>query len=92
MSPAVCCQQVIFSGRVQGVGFRQTTYDLAGGYEVSGYVKNLANGNVEMIVQGDTDEVNRFVTALCHKMVEYIRDKDVQDQPVGNWDGFTIRY
>ena len=44
--------EVIFVGRVQGVGFRWTTKNLADGFEVTGYVKNLPNGTVEMVAEG----------------------------------------
>ena len=41
-------KQVIYSGRVQGVGFRFTTRQIASGYEVNGWVKNLPDGRVEL--------------------------------------------
>ena len=44
--------QVLFSGRVQGIGFRYTVKQTALGYEVTGWVKNLADGRVELLVEG----------------------------------------
>ena len=44
---------IIYSGIVQGVGFRWSIKNLANKYNLSGYVKNLSNGNVEVQIQGD---------------------------------------
>ena len=49
-------KQVIYSGRVQGVGFRATVRQIASGYDVRGWVKNLPDGCVEMQVTADEDE------------------------------------
>ena len=56
--------KVVFRGRVQGVGFRYTTYSLASQYEVSGYVKNLHTGDVELVAEGRPDELERFLAAV----------------------------
>ena len=45
--------EIIFSGRVQGVGFRYYTYRLAQQYNIKGYVKNLSNGNVKVVAGSD---------------------------------------
>jgi acylphosphatase len=49
--------KVLISGRVQGVGFRYFTTDLAKSYDLSGWVKNLATGDVEILVEGDKSAV-----------------------------------
>jgi len=54
-------KRVIFEGRVQGVGFRYTLKDLARGFDVCGWVKNLPDGNVEMQVMGEPDELESFL-------------------------------
>ena len=54
-------RRVIFEGRVQGVGFRYTTKDIAKGFEVCGTVKNLTDGTVELEVMGERDEVEAFL-------------------------------
>ena len=66
--------EVMFSGRVQGVGFRYTTMSIAGAYEVSGYVKNMPNGEVKLFVQGDESEVDAFIADICRRMNRYIHD------------------
>jgi acylphosphatase len=57
-------KQVIFKGEVQGVGFRYTTNRLAKRYNITGWVRNLADGNVELIMQGDLDDMRALQTEL----------------------------
>ncbi|RPJ33793.1 MAG: acylphosphatase [Verrucomicrobiaceae bacterium] len=57
-------KRVIFEGRVQGVGFRYTVKDLARGFEVCGWVKNLPDGSVEMQVTGEAGEVEAFIREI----------------------------
>jgi acylphosphatase len=54
-------KRVIFEGRVQGVGFRYTVKNLARGFDVCGGVRNLPDGNVELKVMGEPDEVASFI-------------------------------
>ena len=56
--------QVFYEGRVQGVGFRYTARRVAAGFDVAGYVRNLADGRVELVVSGDDEEVDGFLTAV----------------------------
>lgn len=57
-------KRVIFEGRVQGVGFRYTVKDLSRGFDVCGWVKNLPDGNVELQVMGEPDEVASFIREI----------------------------
>lgn len=59
-------KRVIFEGRVQGVGFRYTVKDLARGFDVCGWVKNLPDGSVELQVMGEPEEVESFI----HEIIE----------------------
>ncbi len=87
----VVCKRVVYAGRVQGVGFRYTTQHLAEDFPVAGHVRNLAGGEVEVIVEGEADEVQGFLTAIERHMAGYIREQRVQDQsPMGLY-GFVIR-
>ena len=55
---------VHYSGRVQGVGFRYIVKSLVPGYEVLGTVKNLSDGRVEMVVEGQQEELEEFLQAI----------------------------
>lgn len=57
-------RQVFYEGRVQGVGFRFTVKQTARGYDVTGWVKNLADGRVELQVKGELEEVEGFLEAI----------------------------
>ena len=66
--------RVIFSGRVQGVGFRWTTSRIAKGFEIAGTVRNQADGTVELVVMGEREAVLDFLRALGRAMRENIDD------------------
>ena len=54
-------RQYFFSGRVQGVGFRYSTKQLAKGFDVLGWVRNLGDGRVELQIMGDEEELDEFI-------------------------------
>lgn len=58
-------RQVFYEGRVQGVGFRFTVKHLTRGYEVTGWVRNLADGRVELQCGGERAEVEAFLAAIA---------------------------
>ena len=86
-------RHVFFEGRVQGVGFRWTVKNLARGYEVTGWVKNLADGRVEMQVSGEQDEVDAFIDAIGEsELKSHIRKVDFSlIPPPSGFHGFEIR-
>ena len=57
-------KKVFYEGRVQGVGFRFTVKELAAGFDVTGYARNLPDGRVELEVQGSEQEVDAFLQAI----------------------------
>lgn len=82
-----------FYGSVQGVGFRQATASLARSYAVTGYVKNLANGSVRLVVEGDEQVVVRFVGNLAVRMSSFIDRREERRSPAtGEFTAFDIRY
>lgn len=86
-------KRVVFKGAVQGVGFRYTTAHLARGYNVTGYVRNLSDGRVELVVEGLVKEIEAFVHEIRQTMIDYIREADVRDEPAnGEFARFGIRY
>jgi acylphosphatase len=74
-------KHVIFRGNVQGVGFRYTTYRIAGRYEVSGFVRNLPDGTVEMLAQGPPAEVEQCLEDVQDSFSGYIREAKVEQIP-----------
>ena len=68
--------QVFYSGRVQGVGFRYTVKSVANGFEVTGTVRNLADGRVELIAEGSKDELDGFRQAIRESGLEHFIEKD----------------
>lgn len=92
-STALQRRQVTYRGNVQGVGFRFTTHTLARGYEVVGYVRNLADGRVEMVIEGTAAELDRFMDELAEQMSSHIRNVDCDRRPaLGEFADFSIRY
>jgi len=71
-------KKIIFTGRVQGVGFRWTVTRIASGYDVTGYVKNRSDGTVEVVAQGNGKAVDAFVDEIAETMKRYISRVDVQ--------------
>lgn len=70
---------VIYSGRVQGVGFRYTVKQVAAGYEVTGTVRNLADGRVELVAEGARDEVEAFRQGIRDAGLDgFIRQEEAQ--------------
>jgi len=55
---------VFYSGQVQGVGFRYTVKSLARGFDVTGTVRNLPDGRVELVVEGQRNELEEFGKAI----------------------------
>ena len=87
------CKHVYYSGRVQGVGFRYTTVRIAEGYRVTGYVRNMMDGRVELLVEGPVEQVEAFLTAVAEAMAGYVRDaQQVQEPYSGKITEFGIKF
>jgi acylphosphatase len=82
-----------FSGRVQGVGFRYTVSNLAMPHNVNGYVRNLPDGRVELVMEGPDGDMDCLVDAIRQKMGQFIRQVDTQTEPARNsFNGFSIKH
>ena len=86
--------QVFFEGNVQGVGFRYSVRHVAKGFDVTGSVRNLRDGRVEMQVTGADAEVQAFLEAIMKSELRaHIKKQDVT--PLADalpMHGFEIRY
>ena len=70
--------QIFYSGHVQGVGFRYTAKTVAAGFEISGIVRNLSDGRVELIAEGAREELEAFRAAIGDAgLKHFIRDENV---------------
>jgi len=85
-------KRVCYSGQVQGVGFRATARHLASAYPVAGYVRNLPGGEVELVAEGEPDQVAAFLGAVSRHMTGYIDHEDVEDVAPAGLRGFSIRH
>ena len=86
------CLQILYSGRVQGVGFRYTVKSLATGFEVTGTVRNLADGRVELVAEGARSELTAFGQAVRDsELGHFIREEHVEWSEAGSgFCGFEI--
>ncbi len=84
--------QVIYTGNVQGIGFRFTAERMANDYGVKGYVKNLYNGNVELVAEAEEKALKDFLQAIVEDMGNKIDNYSVDWQdPTGEFNRFEIR-
>jgi acylphosphatase len=85
---------VYYSGRVQGVGFRYSVREVACGFEVAGFVRNLNDGRVELLAEGEEEELKGFLEAIrASHLGSYIRQCDVIWQDATReFKGFEIRF
>ncbi len=87
------CRQVLYSGRVQGVGFRAAVRGIAAGFDVTGWVKNLDDGRVEMqAMTADDKEMTEFLQAIDESdLAGYIKNRELHIiQPLMGVRGFNI--
>jgi len=86
-------RRVIYAGSVQGVGFRYSTVRLARGFDVTGYVRNLADGRVELVAEGVPNELDAFLGELADELGSYIADTQAESVPATHeFEKFGIRF
>lgn len=82
-----------FSGRVQGVGFRYTTHHIARGHPVTGYVRNLPDGRVELVMEGEEKDMDAVVVSLKREMDRHIQRVDFSNgKPTNEFTDFSVRH
>jgi len=83
---------VFYSGRVQGVGFRYTVKSITPGFEVTGTVRNLEDGRVELIAEGEREELDAFRQAVRESGLGRLIQREEENfiPAAGGFRGFEI--
>ena len=83
---------IFYSGHVQGVGFRYTVKSVAAGFEIVGIVRNLIDGRVELVGEGQREELEAFRNAIREAGLEpFIRNEEISwGEAAGEFRGFEI--
>jgi acylphosphatase len=85
-------RRIHYTGRVQGVGFRWTTARVLGDLDLSGYVRNLPDGRVELVLEGEPQAIEEGARRLRDTMKSYIRSESQETSPAtGEFRGFGVR-
>ena len=84
-------RHIFFSGQVQGVGFRYTATHLARPLDLTGWVRNLWDGRVEMEAQGRPETIEQLLSQLRNQRYIMIEDLEIQERPVVEETGFVIK-
>jgi len=83
---------IYFFGRVQGVGFRHTCMTVGQRHPVSGWVKNLPDGSVEMVVEGEQAAIRIYIDDVCRSTHGRVDDKQIsKGDATGQFRGIEIR-
>lgn len=84
--------EIVFTGRVQGVGFRATTERIGRQFAVAGWVRNEPDGSVRLVAEGARGELERFLAALRSRMGGFIARERLDEQPArAEFDHFEVR-
>jgi len=74
-------KHIIFTGTVQGVGFRFTAQRIASRHQLTGFVRNVPDGTVEMLVQGKPEDIDNCIKDIKESVGGYIRQTKIEDTP-----------
>jgi len=82
---------ILFSGTVQGVGFRYTTLSFAQQLFLTGWVKNLSDGSVQAVAEGPREKIEELLLKLKVQFGSFIRDQHIEwVEPRGEFDRFSV--
>ena len=87
--------RLVITGRVQGVFYRAAVCDAAKGFDVTGYVKNLSDGTVEVVAEGEEEELKRFAEACFINdgpRMAQSAEKEFTDIDKREHTGFSVAY
>ena len=84
---------IFYSGRVQGVGFRFVSERSAVELGVVGWIKNLGDGRVELICEGEEEKLNKLISRIEEYFSDYIRNADVSwQEATGEFKDFSVKF
>jgi len=84
-------RRLFYYGRVQGVGFRYTACEIARQFPVTGYVRNLTDGRVELVAEAAPVVLDRFQEAVAEAMRGHIRGVEATELPAnGEFTSFSV--
>jgi acylphosphatase len=86
-------RHIIFIGHVQGVGFRFTAHRMARRHQLTGWVRNLPDGSVEMFAQGPTNDIDDCIADIRQSFSGYLRETKIQQStPNTRFTDFRITF
>jgi len=86
-------KHIIFIGNVQGVGFRFTAHRIANHHQLAGFVRNVPDGNVEMLAQGKSEDIDNCILDIKDSFAGYIRQTKIEDTaPDPRYSDFKITF
>ena len=86
-------KHIIFVGRVQGVGFRFTAFHAANRYRLTGMVRNVSDGTVEMLAQGRDEDIDNCIRDIEESLVGYISETRVEEAQLNpQYEEFKITF
>lgn len=86
-------KHIVFVGRVQGVGFRFTAFNIANRNQLTGFVRNLPDRTVEMLAQGPADAIDDCIQDIEESFGNYIRETKVKETPYDpKYEDFKITF
>ncbi len=77
----MAARHIIFAGHVQGVGFRFTAHRMANRHQLTGFVRNLPNGTVEMLAQGSPEDIDDCIGDIEEALAGYMREAKIEEIP-----------
>ena len=88
-----CRVHIVFAGMVQGVGFRFTACRIAESHDVTGKVRNVPDGTVDIVADGTRAQLTAFRDAILDRMAGYVRDyREEWLQPNGGHETFEVAF
>jgi acylphosphatase len=86
-------REVFYSGQVQGIGFRYTARQFAAEMGMNGFVRNLPDGRVQLVVEGSAAQIGKFLEAIEAEIGYHIHNVQATERPAtGRYATFEIRH